>query len=109
MCPLLKQMLNYYCLIVLNYAVNLLFIFNCKDCISAKEPQKPFLWNKPASINCILWYVLRVRCVLTLVVKLAPKSTEVKESSVIKVYFKDREELGRAPQPIACGHMDGLH
>ena len=48
-------------------------------------------------------------CVLTLVVKLAPKSTEVEESSVNKVYFKDRGELGRAPQPIACGHMDGLH
>ena len=48
-------------------------------------------------------------CVLTLVVKLAPKPTEMEESSVNKVYFKDRGELGRAPQPIACGHMDGLH
>ena len=47
-------------------------------------------------------------CVLTLVVKLAPKPTEMEESSVNKVYFKDRGELGRAPQPIACGHMDGL-
>ena len=40
-------------------------------------------------------------CVLTLVVKLAPKSTEVEESSVNKVYFKDRGELGRAT-PADC-------
>ena len=51
---------------------------NCKCCISAQEPQKPFLWNKPASIIAFLWYDLRVRCVLMLVVKHA---TEEEESS----------------------------
>lgn len=46
-----------------------------------KNHRKPFLWNKPASIIAFCGMICEYGCVLTLVVKLASKPTEVEESS----------------------------
>ena len=46
-----------------------------------KNHRSHFLWNKPASIIAFCGMICEYGCVLTLVVKLAPKPTEVEESS----------------------------
>ena len=56
-----KQLIKLLLFICFELRFQSIIVFNYKYCIYAKEPQKPFLWNKPASIVCILWYDLRVR------------------------------------------------